>query len=380
MAFPWSRSDSAAEALPGDRRRRARGRRVRQEEARKETSKATRERQHQRMAFAIGGGLVLVIIGILAFGVYQEFYKPPRVWAGSVRDVKFTMGDLVERIRVLQGLTPDGRIDLSTVPFEYLTDLLDAEVLRQASPGLGITLTDEDIDEALKSRFYPQVTPGQEAEPGQLDEEFKSNYLIFLARTGLTDQDYRVIVEEQLARAYLSASLSQSIQDPQEQVEVEWIRLESDTGISVQEVGDRLELQDLATVANDVGSPRGYADANGYVGWVPRHAFPDLDGLLYGDEEKGTEPLAVGEISEPKFTTRGIFIVRKLSGPEEQPITEIMRNTLTVELVLEWQAQQRKRGGDEGWLKMKFDSKWYAWVADQVQISAPRLPPGQGGR
>ena len=100
------------------------------------------------MAFAIGGGLVLVIVGILTFGVYQEFYKPPRVWAGNVRNVEFTMGDLVKRIRVLQGLTD--QVDLSTVPFEYLSDLLDAEVLRQAAPGLGITLTDEDIDNTLK--------------------------------------------------------------------------------------------------------------------------------------------------------------------------------------------------------------------------------------
>ena len=174
--------------------------------------------------------------------------------------------------------------------------------------------------------------------------------------------------------------MSLSIEDPQEQVEVEWIRLESDTGISVQEVGERLELQDLATVAKDVGGPQGFADADGYVGWVPRQAFPNLDGLLYGDEDKDTPPLAVGVISAPKFTADGIFIVRKLSGPEEKELTEIMRNKLTAELVLDWQRQQRKRGAEAGWLKMKFDSKWYAWVADQVQISAPRVPPGQGGR
>ena len=342
MAFPWSRSDTAAEAQTGDRRRRARGRRVRQEEARRESSKASRERQHQLMAFSIGGGLVLVIIGILAFGVYDEFYKPPRVWAGSVRNVEFTMGDLVKRIRVLQGVT--GRVDLSTVPFDYLSNLLDAEVLRQASPGLGLGVTNEDIDEALKAQFYPEVRSGQQPDPGQLDQEFENNYEIFRNRTGLSRQDYGVIVEEQLALGGLRALMSLSIEDPQEQVEVEWIRLESDTGISVQEVGERLELQDLATVAKDVGSPQGFADADGYVGWVPRQAFPNLDGLLYGDEDKDTPPLAVGAISAPKFTADGIFIVRKLSGPEEKELTEIMRNKLTAELVLDWQRQQRKRG------------------------------------
>ena len=382
MAFPWSRSDSAAEALPADRRGRTRGRRERQEEARRASSRSARERRHLRMAFAIGGGLVLLIVGILAFGVYQEFYKPPRVWAGSVRNVEFTMGDLVKRIRVLQQLT--GQVDLSTVPFEYLRDLLDAEILRQASPGLGITLTEEDVDEALRGPpplgFYPEVPAGQETDPGQLEREFQNNYQIFLARTGLSNQDYRIIVEEQLARAWLSAIMSQGIVDPQEQVEVEWIRVDQESGISAEEVKGRLELQDFPTVAKDVGVTLGFADTNGYVGWVPRQAFPDLDAVLYGNEKKDTEPLGVGEISDPTFTVGGVYIIRKVAGPEERELTDVMRARLNSELVLDWQRQQQIRGAEEGWMKMKFNSKWYDWVADQVRISAPNLPQGQGGR
>ena len=378
MAFPWSRSDSAAEALPGDRRRRTRGRRVRQEEARRESSRATRERQHQRLAFSIGGSLVLVIVGVLAFGVYQEYYKPPRVWAGRVNNVEFTMGDLVERMRVEQGIT--GFVDLSRRPFEVLSDLVNAEVLRQQAPLLGIGVTDEHIDESLKARFYPQLEPGQQADPGQLDREYQNNYQIFLTRTGLSNQDSRVIVEEQLALAGLRALLSLSIEDPQEQVEVEWIRLDQESGINAQAVKERLKNQDFTTVANDVGTPQGFADANGYVGWVPRQTFPELDELLYGDEERGTEPLPVGEISDPVFTVNGIYIIRKLSGPEEQPLTEPMRNKLSLELVVDWQRQQLIRGSEAGWVKVKFDSKWYAWVAEQVRISARPLPPSQGGR
>ena len=380
MAFPWSRSDAVAEALPRDSRRPSRGRRARQEEARRESSKASRERQHQRLAFAIGGALILVVVAVLAFGVYQEYYKPPRVWAGSVRNVEFTMGELVKRIRVQQGLT--GQVNLSTAPLDYLRSLLDAEILRQASPGLGITLTDEDIDEALKAQFYPEVEPGKEGDPGQLDREFAETYQIFLNRTRLSDDEYRIIVEEQLALTWLRILLSQSIDDPQEQVEVAWIRLERESGITItaEEVMDRLELLEFTTVANDVGIPLGYADANGYVGWVPRQAFPNLDHLLYGDEEKGREPLFVGEISNPEFTLDGTYIVKLLSGPEEHEISESMGTKLTAELLLDWQRQQQIQGAEAGWLKMNFNSKWYDWVADQVQNTAPNLPQGQGGR
>ena len=143
MAFPRNPSDAGAQIPPAERRRRARGRRARQEENPRERVRAGKEHSHQRLAWAIGTALILVLIGILAAGYYQKFYHPPQVWAGNVRDVKFTMGDLVERIRVLQGLS--GSVDLSVVPFEYLQELLNAEILRQASPGLGINITDEDI-------------------------------------------------------------------------------------------------------------------------------------------------------------------------------------------------------------------------------------------
>ena len=378
MAFPWSRSDAAADALPADSRRSARGRRARQEEAKRESSRIVQERRHQRMALAIGGGLILVIVAVLSFGVFEEFYKPPRAWAGSVRNVEFTMGDLVKRIRVLQGVS--GQVNLGIVPFEYLSNLLDAEVLRQASPGLGITLTDEDIDEALRSQFYQQAEAGQQVDPGQLDQEYAARYQIYLERTNLTDKDYRIIVEERLALGWLSLLLGQQIADPQEQVEVEWIRFDQESGIVAEEVVARLALQEFAIVASDVSVTQGFADPNGYVGWIPRGAFPDLDSVLYGDEDKGIPPLAVGGISDPIFTVDGLYIIRKLSSLEAHDIDANMRAKLNVELVTDWQQQQRKNGAEEKWLKMNFNSKWYAWVTDQIRISAPNVPQGQGGQ
>ena len=174
MAFPWNRGDAQDQIAPAQARRRARGRRARQEEAQTERTNLTSDQRHQRVAWGVGAGLLVLVLGIVVFGFYNEFYKPPRVWAGSVRDQEFKMGDLVERIRVLQGLS--GRVDLSTVPFEYLRNLINAEVLRQAAPGLGFSLTDEDVNQVLRAQFYPQVPEGQQSNPGQLEEEFQNSY------------------------------------------------------------------------------------------------------------------------------------------------------------------------------------------------------------
>ena len=383
MAFPWNRGDGQDQTAPADARRRARGRRARQEEARAESSRSTREKRHEKLAWGIGSGLLVLVIGIVVFGFYQEFYRPPRVWAGSVRDQEFKMGDLVERIRVLQGLS--GQVDLSTVPFEYLRDLLNAEVLRQAAPDLGFRLTDEDIDGVIKSQFYPSVPERQESDPGQLDQEFQNNYQIFLARTGLADAEFRVIVQEQIALQQLGLMLGRTIPETTEQVEVEWIRTEIEGRIDVGAVRARLGTEktgggeDFIKVAGEVGVPAGFADRTGYVGWVPKGAFPELDGALFGDEERDIPPLEVGEISGPIFTQNGIYIVRLLTGPTDRDFSNQMRNKLNVELVTKWQTDEQIRGANAGWLRMNFNSKWYAWVADQVRLSAPRGNPGQQG-
>ena len=383
MAFPWNRGDSQDQIAPAGARRRARGRRARQEEAQTERTNLTSDQRHQRVAWGVGAGLLVLVLGIVVFGFYNEFYKPPRVWAGSVRDQEFKMGDLVERIRVLQGLS--GKVDLSTVPFEYLRNLINAEVLRQAAPGLGFSLTDDDVNQVLRAQFYPQVPEGQQSNPGQLEEEFQNSYNIFLARTSLTDAEFRVIVKEQLALQQLGMMLGRTIPETAPHVEVEWIRADidgrSDVAAVRRRLGDEQGVggENFAKVASEVGTSAGFADQQGYVGWVPKGAFPGLDDALFGDDERDRPPLAIGEISGPLFTQDGVYIARILSGPEDREFTFKMHNKLNGELVTKWQNDEQAKGADEGWLRMNFNSKLYSWVADQVALSAARVAPGQQG-
>ena len=372
MSLPQTRRNIEPPGLPA-RRRRDRSS-APPEPRRPAANLADRERRKQRLAITIFVMLIMAIAAIVAVGYYREFYQPPRVMAGEIRGVRFTMGDLVQRIRLLQGINryQGGFVDLSRVPFEILQGLLNAEILRQASPGLGITVTEDDIQRALRAQFYPEALPGQETAPGQLDQEFENRRRAFLTATGLSEAEYRVILEESLAQAQLRAFLGAGIQDPQEQVEVEWINLEVGGNLPPVEVRKRLDTEEFAAVAGEVGSADGFAGPNGYVGWVPRQAFPSLDEVLFGDPAQSKEPLAVGAISDPVFTQQGAYIVRKVSGPEQQPLADNIRSKLNTELVLQWQNEQLKRGSEEGWLKMNFDSDRYAWVADQVRVTAPR--------
>ena len=390
MALPWQRRQNPLEtAPPPTRRRRNRRRRAEAEEtAAPARARARQEVRRQRLTITIGAMLILLIVAIVAVGYYREFWEPPRVTAGDIRGVKFTMGDLVERIRVLQGINryEGGRVDLSVVPFQYLQDMLNAEILRQAAPGLGITVTEEDIDDRVKAQFYPKQEAGQQVDPGQLDQEFDDNYTNFLTQVRLEEQDYRGMVSEQLHRAHLTAMFATTILEMPEQVEVEWIRMTFETEADPVAVRERLEEEEFNVVAAEVATPEGFANFEGYVGWVPEGAFPDLDHVLYGDPEAEAEadrqPLDVGAISEPVYVQDGIYIIHKLSGAEERELEPIMHFKLAQEMVNEWRNEQLTRGSKDGWVKINFDSHRYAWVADQVRLTAPRIeqpPPEPGG-
>ena len=163
-----------------------------------------------------------------------------------------------------------------------------------------------------------------------------------------------------------------------EQVEVEWIRLDYAGSVDPTEVKTRLDDGDeFDAVAIEVGASGGFANDQGYVGWVPQGAFKDLDVVLFGDPENEVEPLAVGAISEPQFAQDGVFIIKKLAGPEEREFEFIMLRKLVTVRVAEWQSEQLSRGSSEGWLTISFDSDRYAWVADQVRLTRPRVEQPQ---
>ena len=315
--------------------------------------------------------MLLSIIGVVSFGVYQEFVRPPRVMAGEVRGERFSMGDLVERIRVLQGINryQGGQVDFSRIPFQLLTDLLHAEILRQAAPGLQINITEEQIDEAVESVFRPAAQPGQEVDDAQLDAEKDNNYINFLTQVNLDDGVYRRIVEEQLQERELFVRMLSAIPEEAPHVEVQAIALSANSSASPEAVKERLVLgEDFASVARELSG------SDGYIGWVTQGAFPEFDPYLFGDEESPAL-LEPGEISDSIYIDEAIIIVQAIGEAETREVEQRMAVQIAAARVDQWKDDQLAQGSDEGWVKINFNSDRYAWVTDQVRLTRPRVTP-----
>ena len=377
MPFPWlGRFRSASSGRAGRRRnRRAQQRGQGEDPAPQEAPQEVAEKRQRRIGFGIGAVLLFVAAGVVAFGYYREFYQPPRVWAGSVKNVEFTMGDLVSRIRVLQGVNryQGGQVNLSTVPFEYLQNLVNAEILRQQTTILGVSIQDDDIETELRRQFVPTAATGQETDPGQLEREFRDSYSGYLTATGLSDANFRIIVEERLAERALAARLSEDIEPQQDHVEIRWIQLSVGGNILIGDVANRLANEDFVRVAQEISVASQFADPNGYVGWVPKGAFPELDEAIYGDESKGIPALAPGTVSEPIFTNEAYYLIKTISPAEERDLNNVMGFKLLQETVAAWQREALVAGTTAGTVRMNFNSRLYDWVTKQVFITAPRI-------
>ena len=394
LSLPWKRSAEEAEEAseqPARRRpsRNAAGRSRRLGTTNTDAAQAARSRRRlesrrQRIAIVVGAVLILVIVGVVLAGVYQQFILPPRVMAGDVRGVRFSMGDLVERIRVLQGINryQGGQVDFSRIPFQLLTDLLHAEILRQAAPGLGIDVTETQIDNAIRDQFRPEPEPGQEADDpqlaAQLDAEFDNIYKNFLTQVNLTDGAYRRMMEERLHQSALFGIMLASLPEEAPQIELQAIAMGLNSNASPEAVRERLILgQDFGSVSREVSG------SDGYIGWVPEGAFPEFDSYLFGETEVAEDgtttrkpaSLEQGEISTPIYEGETIFIIQAIGGPETRDVETQMLFQMASARVEEWKDEQLARGSEEGWVKINFDSNRYAWVTDQVRLTAPRVTP-----
>ena len=324
------------------------------------------ELKKQKVAYIIGGTLIGIIVLIVLIGYFREFYSPPRVVAGEVRGVTFTMGDLVQRIRVLQGLNryqQDYMMDLSSTPFEFLQELIHVEILKQAAPGLGISISPSEIEEELKNQFYPETQPGQETGSNQLEQEFQSNYSSFLTATNLTKDEYESMLGEVLRERKLTLSFFATVESPQAQTEISLIVLDRYSGTPPEELRGRIESEGFESISAELNQ------SDGYFGWVPEKAFPEFNDFLYPADGELPDP---GTVSNPIIHDSGVFIVKVMSYNESKEVEDPVKYKLAMEAVQAWQTTQLQTGSEDGWVKINFNSDKYAWVTDQVKLTAPR--------
>ena len=351
-----------------------------------------KENSRRRLILIFGATVLTIISGLIIFGWYVQYYSPPRVKAAVVNDIRFSQGDLVKRVRMIQaaqdyrgesgtGFTDilrvlyNNDIDVSLGPFNL--GMVQMELLKQGAPDYGINVTEKDIDRAIKALFTPNIPEGQDVSEDQIEREYLENYHSYLNFNRLTEDDYRRLAEEQLYFYRMREALGAEVPESLEHMEVSWISLptrpdpswgDQEKFMNVDVVEQRLQTEDFEDVALEFAVAFKYADTNGYVGWVPKGAFPGLDLMIFGGPD--VDPIPHNETS-PAIVNSGVYyFVRVLDGPKDMENSPLWIERLKDVTLETWLNDRFDKGTAEGWVEVKYDSEIYAWATEQLWQTA----------
>lgn len=310
-----------------------------------------------KSAIFVGLGLLLLIVAIPAYTYYQTYIAPLEEIVVRVNDTRFNLGDYTKRLRYLEmeGAITGIKVDYSIDPFRLLQDLQSSELIRQASPRLGVTMSEAEVDQALKERLNALPKEGEQVTPEELERTFRENYRQRLAQLKLSDAEYRRIVEEGVRKDKMRELLSVRVPAVAEQVRVLGLKVEDPN--AAEKVQKRLEKgEDLGALARELSTDPETKDNRGDLGWVPRRAMDtQFDQVVFATPVGGT--------TQPFFLERGFWIVKVLEHADARRVEGAAREKLKDRALQDWLLEEQKANQVESF----FDSERYALVVDKAR-------------
>ncbi|MDP6274396.1 MAG: hypothetical protein QGI84_10415, partial [Dehalococcoidia bacterium] len=151
--------------------------------------------------FIIGGVLIfLAILSVPIYGFVSEFVLPSRQVAVQVNDVTYTRGDIVDFVRFHQRLALEAG-DEFRITDQLLTALetiSENEIAYQKAPLLGITVTEEEVQGAIRETIgFSGLSASMAAESG-VRSDIAESFRQLLNRIQLSEKAYTEIIRKSL--------------------------------------------------------------------------------------------------------------------------------------------------------------------------------------
>ena len=218
-----------------------------QKDTREETRKETSRRRHdevknRRVIIGLAGVAALVVL-LIAAGVIMELVVKPSRPVATVDNAKIGLRDYQKRVK-LDWFQAGQVTDPQGTSLKTLDTMVDEQLLRGQAQQRGITVSEDEINEAIEKSFgylrvpptpapsptpdpqatpssEPTVTPAPSPTPVSLEayEKAKQEYISRLdTATGMSEADFRKIVELDLLRQKLYDEVAKDVPETGEQV------------------------------------------------------------------------------------------------------------------------------------------------------------------
>ncbi|MBI2964804.1 MAG: peptidylprolyl isomerase [Chloroflexi bacterium] len=328
------------------------------------------QRRRNRPYVIAGWIVLLLILGIPAYGFVQKFVFPPRELALRVENVEYTRGDLVDYIRFHQRISEElgQQFQIGSSLFDALQTMSENEMAFQGAPGLGVTVETEEADRYIRLLLGFFLTAEEAAQPenkAQIDEKKRQ----FLNNVRLTEETYREIARKELFREKVRERLAADVDRIQEQVHVYEIRLGKEDKTLLETIRRRLKAgETFSELALKHSIEPNVRRNNGELGWVPRRVFEEYDRLFFDEQTDGSRILPMGEASElirnPRENYWSIFLIDDHVSARE--VEDADFEVLKDRALQDWFSAERQRLD----VHLVLNDRIYNWVNRQVRLAS----------
>ncbi len=337
------------------------------------------DRRTRRVAIGVISFLVFLVLGLLVAGYVVVFVRPPGELVIRVNEVAYSRGDMVKLLRVRQRGVEflGGRFNAGTDIFKALQLMVENEIIVQAAPRLGISVSEAEVAKEIKSILSSSPIGKTE---GQLDREFRERYRNYLNAIQIGQPEHRDLVRRSLLRERLRQYVGESVPSVAEQVHV--YRLVVDPRDELDIIRTRYE--DAKGVGSDpITLARAFKEIvrefsrddpeiirrGGDLGWMPEGVLEDYD-YVYFD-------LPAGELSEN---------TSDVDAPQGRLLLFMVSERQEARQVAPRDLDALKTGALQDWLNKErqnhdvyavFDSEIYDWLLKQLKLTTTRTPEPQ---
>ena len=351
---------------------------VRRDSRRIASERSPEERRRRKLALIIIGGLLLVVTGIVVAGYVIIFVLPPQQLIVRVDDVVYTRGDMVKLLRLRQRsmeLSDTQGLRTSDDVFEALQLIVENEVISQAAPADGISVSRDEIDNQIRARIAPSPNESIGKSDAQIEREFRERHRQFLNQAQVSETEHRDLIRKAILREKYRQFVGDQVPAFAEQVYLHRIAMGGQDEIDIMQtklidlIGDDKSPEHIRNVvrqiAREFSSDQETYQSAGELGWTPLGIHED-----YEDRFWDLEP---GESSDPSPNVENpqvVFFFLISERAENQEVSRRDRETLKTRALQMWVNQERQNHD----VYATFNSDIYAWFIEQLRISSMATP------
>ncbi len=265
------------------------------EVTKRQLSRWQRQRKRQRIIFGLGIFIIVTVLGIVGTGWYFNQYQPLHQTVISVNDTKFNMDYYIKMLKFYGEGQPI--LPMYLLVDEVATIIQQNELIRQGTMELGISVSDKEVDEELKSHEPPFNDAHRDVVRSQL--------LISKLQDEYFEQEVPVYAEQRHIMAMFLESERQ-----------------------VAEVRARIEAgEEFADLAGELSLEIRSKEENGDLGWWPKDVLTILLGTSILEEYIFSSE--VGVLSQPIYDEEiiknvGYWLIKVLEKKEKTEMANVL--------------------------------------------------------